>query len=170
MKYTINLCLIMFSLTMMGCSEDEETKTTVLTSSGKEISMDGIWQSDCIDFADFRLSEDFDFRGEQLLITIRQYNAETCENADATETVTITFQVLDLVEATLNGSVVTGNRVLGTQQSSNDREPSTFKQTFFIDDSDGTSILYHGVFEDDGGAISSDGYPLDLHPFAITQQ
>lgn len=170
MKFKIRLWLVVIPLILGACSEDEEIKTTVLTSSGNEIAMDGVWQSDCIDFTNFRLKEDFDFNGENLVITIHQYEAETCDNADATETVTITFQVLGTVEATLNGSTVVGNKVSGTQKSSTDTESSTFKQTFYINDDGGTNQLYHGIFEDDGGAVSSDGFPLELHPFAIAQE
>lgn len=155
---------------LWSCSEDDSIKTTVLTSSGNEISLDGIWNSDCIDFTSYRLNESFDFDHENLVITIHQYSSETCENPEVTETVTITFQVLETIEAQLNGTTVIANKVKGTQTRSRDSQSSEFKQTFYIDDASGINILYHGVFGDDGGATSSDGFPVDLHPYAITQQ
>lgn len=164
------VCLLSFTVTFWACKEDELIKTTVLTSSGNEISMDGIWKSSCLDFTNFRLNENFNFDGENLIITIHQYSAETCENPDATEIVTITFQTLETIDVKLEGKVVTGTQIKGTQVSSKDGKSSTFKQTFYVDDSSGKNILYHGVFEDDGGEVSTDGYPLELHPFAIVQE
>ncbi len=164
---------IIFSLIIMLCvsCDDEDTITTpVMTNSGNEIAMDGIWNSDCIDFTEFRLKESFDFDGENLVITINQYSGETCENPDQIETVTITFQTAGTLEAMLNGSTVIGNKVSGTQQSSSNANKSAFKQTFYVDDASGKSILYHGIFADDGGAVSSDGYPIELHPFAIVRE
>ncbi|WP_420583361.1 hypothetical protein [Reichenbachiella sp.] len=155
---------------LWSCSEEDPIKTTALTSSGNEISLDGIWKSDCIDFTSYRLNESFDFENENLVITIHQYSSEACEDPDVTETVTITFQVLETIEAQLNGTTVIANKVKGQQTSSRDNQSGAFKQTFYIDDASGTNILYHGVFGDDGGATSSDGYPMDLHPFAISQE
>ncbi|WP_422359731.1 hypothetical protein [Reichenbachiella sp.] len=166
-KMLSNTCLFFL---LWSCSEKDLIKTTVLTSSGNEISMDGIWRSNCIDFTDFRLNETFDFDGKGLIITIHQYTGETCENSDATETVTIIFQTLETIIAQLNGSAVVANKVKGTQTSSSDNKSSEFKQTFYVDDASGVNVLYHGIFGDDGGKLSSDGYPVQLHPFAIVKE
>lgn len=170
MYYNKMLSITCLFFLLWGCSEDESIKSTILTSSGNEIAMDGIWHSNCIDFTNFRLNESFDFDEGDLVITIHQYTGQTCENPDATEKVTITFQTLETIEAKLNGNTVLANKVKGTQTSSSDNKSSDFKQTFYVDDASGVNILYHGVFSDDGGILSSDGYPLELHPFAITQE
>lgn len=155
---------------LWACSDDEKVKTTVITSEGKEISMDGHWHSDCIDFTSFRLQESFDFDGEHLIIVIHQSSSENCENPDVTESINITFQTLGTIEAKLNGVTVLANKVKGTQTSDSNNQLSSFKQTFFVDDSDGINVLYHGIFAGDGGAVSSDGFPMELHPFGIVQE
>lgn len=170
MYYTKIILTACIFFLLWSCSEEDPIKTTVLTSSGNEIAMDGIWRSDCIDFTDFRLKESFDFDSEDLVITIHQYTGEACESPDDTETVTITFQTLGTIEAKLNGTTVVANKVKGTQSSNRNKQSSEFKQTFYIDDASDTNTLYHGIFGDDGGTLSSDGHPTELHPFAITQE
>lgn len=169
MKTKTILYQIVVLFIIVGCNEDEEPRTLILTSSGNEISMDGIWQSDCIDFTAFSLKEDFDFDGNNLVITINRFETSTCENTDASEKVTISFEVVGTMNATLNGNQVLANLVTGTEKSNQDSQSSKFKQTFYVNDHDGVNRLYHGVFEDDGGTTSDDGFPLDLHPFAIVQ-
>lgn len=171
MRITSIYFMAALSAFLWSCNDDDETlETNVTTSNGSVISLDGMWTSDCIDFTEYRLSEDFDFDGDQLMITIYQSNGETCDNPDQTQTVDITFHVLGTIEATLDGSVVLGNKIAGTQKSSSKAEASDFKQTFYILEQSGERALYHGIFGDDGGELSSDGYPIELHPFAIVQQ
>lgn len=170
MYYNKMLSIACLFFLLLSCSEDDIIKTTVLSSSGNEISMDGIWRSECLDFSEFRLKESFGFKDENLVITIHQYSGQSCEDPDATEIVTITFQTLETIEAKLSGTTVVANKVKGTQTTSSDNKSSEFKQTFYVDDASGNNVLYHGVFGDDGGKLSSDGYPLELHPFAIMQE
>ncbi|MEO9967978.1 MAG: hypothetical protein ABJF11_19455 [Reichenbachiella sp.] len=170
MKGKILIGLVVQIFFVWSCSEDNESQTSVITGAGNEISMDGIWESECLDFTDFRLREDFDFDGDNLVITIDRSSAETCDQIDDTEKVTITFRVVGTIEVQLDGATVLANKISGTQKSDGDGSSSEFKQSFYIDESDDTLILYHGVFEDDGGMVSSDGYPLELHPFAISKR
>lgn len=171
MRITSIYFMTMLSVFLLSCNDDDDVlETRVTTSKGSVISMDGIWQSDCIDFTDYRLAEDFDFDGDQLTISIYQSNGENCDSPDQTQTVDITFQVLGTIEAMLDGSTVMANKISGTQKSSSDTEASDFKQTFYILEQGDERALYHGIFGDDGGALSSDGFPVELHPFAIRQQ
>jgi len=167
----IKLAIAVLMAVFTSCGDDEPMfKTTVLTKLGSEISMDGNWQSECLDFIEFRLEESFDFKGSNLVININRFEDGTCTGAMNIETVTIEFQVYGTIDATLNGKIVIGNKISGTETSSTNNISESFRQTFYIDDSVDPILLYHGIFGDDGGAISSDGYPIELHPFAIAKQ
>jgi len=168
----IKLAIALLPAAITSCDDDGELTitTTVITSMGNEISMDGIWVSGCVDFTEFRLKESFDFNASSLVIDINQFEDGTCTDVINNEIITIEFQVLGTIDATLNGVTVMGNKISGTETSSSNNISESFMQTFYVDDSVDPILLYHGIFGDDGGATSPDGYPIELHPFAIAKQ
>jgi len=168
----IKLAIALLPAAITSCDDDGELtiNTTLITSMGNEISMDGIWVSECVDFTEFRLKESFDFNASSLVIDINQFADGTCTDVINNEIITIEFQVLGTIDATLNGITVMGNKISGTETSSTNNISESFKQTFYVDDSVDPILLYHGIFGDDGGATSPDGYPIELHPFAIAKQ
>jgi len=87
-----------------------------------------------------------------------------------TEVLTMTFQIGETYQVELAGKIVLANKITGTAISNKTNVPDSFKQAFHVDDASTPLLLYHGVFGDDGGQLTTDGYPLNLHQIAITKQ
>ena len=146
-------------------SEPEEIneETNIVSSKGNEVNLDGRWESERVDLGGTILAEVFEFNSNNLIITIDEFADLNPQSQPInTETITISFEPKGTINCVLNGSSVVGNKVSGTSHSSSTNETQNFKQSFFIREN-GTLEFYHGVFADDGGRISSEGYPLDLH-------
>lgn len=180
MKYQILSVVIIF---VVGCSSTQGTGPTVtgpdrtrqevvlVTSSGNTINMNGGWQAVCVAQGSVFLSEEFTFSGPTLRIDIQAYGASDCQGTPLdTETVTLSFTPRGPYAVDLAGKTVTANRIEGEATSNKDNKPERFKQAFYVDDTSGQYRLYHGVFSDDGGRLTVDGYPMDLHAVAIIRQ
>jgi len=174
-KLTTALCIcsLIFACNKSDVTGPNDTMNdiTLVAKSGNAINMDGVWQASCIPLENLFISESFTFSNESLIINIRFFDNENClEPAVGSDIITITFSPGDTYEVEQQGAMVLANKISGTESSSANNTTGDFKQAFYIDDSQIPYRLYHGVFEDDGGAVTNDGYPLELHPIAIVKK
>ena len=150
--------------------QQEPPKIELVAASGNLIDMTGIWET-CAEVNGVYLHEMFDFREENLILTINIHSTANCsEPAMDTEVITIDFQIGETYEVELAGENVLANKITATAISDKTNETESLKQAFHVDDSSTPLRLYHGVFGDDGGQLTTDGYPLNLHQIAITKQ
>jgi len=164
--------LILSSLIVSSCGKDEsidsETTITLTTISGNELSMNGIWSSGCVEANnDMILSESLTFNNENLQIDINGYDNMHCKGATIfNELVVITFNNSGTTTVIFNGEEVLVNKIDGTA-SYTDGRVEDFKQLFFIDDTSGEKYMHHAIFENDGGQVDSEGYPIEIIPISI---
>ena len=159
-----------------GCGENmvepevQLPKIELVAASGNLIDMTGIWET-CAEVNGIYLHEIFDFEEQNLILTINIHSTANCsEPAMDTEVLTMSFQIGETYEVELAGKNVLANKITGTAISNKTNVPDSFKQAFHVDDLSTPLRLYHGVFGDDGGQLTTDGYPLNLHQIAITKQ
>lgn len=141
----------------------------VRTSSDREILLDGTWKSGCASDLGRNLSEVFVFSDMTLVIDIEVYEDAECSRVIGTERIAIEFAIGDPISLNFDGRSVIANRISGTQTVKSKGRRSSFKQTFFVDDQGEHAKLYHARFPEDGGSLSSDGYPTDLIAVAIVK-
>jgi hypothetical protein len=115
------------------------------------------------------LSETFSFSGDSLVIDIRMFQDENCQEIIGTDQVSIEFTVEGTFELFVEERQGIANKVTGTQTIRSKGKSTRFKQTFFIDDQAGELRFYHGRFQDDGGTETSDGFPAQIIPVAMTR-
>lgn len=163
---------ILTILLAFGCSEEEPLQNIlVTTSSGDRLSMDGEWAASCVSAGSNFISEVFQFKENKITLSIDTYTTPDCgAPPDANEVIEMSFEVGGVYSVSLDGKEVMANKIQGVSKSNKSSESEPFKQAFYIDDTASQPALYHGVFGDDGGKLSSDGYPLELHPIAIIKE
>ena len=145
-------------------------KIELVAASGNMVDMTGIWQT-CAEVNGVYLHETFNFEETNLILTINIHGTANCSGpAMDTEVLTMTFQIGETYQVELAGKNVLANKITGTAISNKTNVPDSFKQAFHVDDLSTPLRLYHGVFGDDGGQLTTDGYPLNLHQIAITKQ
>jgi len=145
-------------------------KIELVAASGNMVDMTGIWQT-CAEVNGVYLHETFNFEETNLILTINIHGIANCSGpAMDTEVLTMTFQIGETYQVELAGKNVLANKITGTAISNKTNVPDSFKQAFHVDDSSTPLLLYHGVFGDDGGQLTTNGYPLNLHQIAITKQ
>ena len=145
-------------------------KIELVAASGNMVDMTGIWQT-CAEVNGVYLHETFNFEETNLILTINIHGTANCSGpAMDTEVLTMTFQIGETYQVELAGKNVLANKITGTAISNKTNVPDSFKQAFHVDDSSTPLRLYHGVFGDDGGQLTTDGYPLNLHQIAFTKQ
>ena len=145
-------------------------KIELVAASGNMVDMTGIWQT-CAEVNGVYLHETFNFEETNLILTINIHGTANCSGpAMDTEVLTMTFQIGETYQVELAGKNVLANKITGTAISNKTNAPDSFKQAFHVDDSSAPFRLYHVVFGDDGGQLTPDGYPLNLHQIAITKQ
>lgn len=169
----LTLCLSILSV-VTACQSQKNDPTPasvqVTTISGKTISLDGQWISDCVAINQTYLKETFAFSAASLNIGIKMFQGSCGQNPQNTENVTISFKVVGTIKVMLEGKEVLANKIEGIAISDRDKKSEQFKQVFYIDDSQTPLRLYHGIFGDDGGKLNADGFPLQLHNIAIFKQ
>ncbi|MEQ8303036.1 MAG: hypothetical protein RIB47_06565 [Cyclobacteriaceae bacterium] len=165
--------LLLAGILLLSCSKSAEEilpENSVITSSGNRISMDGSWTASCVSSGSRFLSETFTISSKTIALDIEMFNTAGCSGLpDEMESLDMSFEVGDTYQVTLNGVQVTANKISGIATSSSSGIPEPFKQAFYIDDASGSPVLYHGIFGDDGGKLSPDGYPIELHNIAIAR-
>ena len=168
-----NWLVVFFSAVILlgACSKEEMAvdSKSFITHEGKDILLDGTWQSDCIQFPKFHLKEYFVFDGDQLQIIIERYENGSCDQNANKEIVSIQFIKESDSQILFDNQKVNVNHISGTTSFA-DGSKEKFKQTIYIDDRSERTVLYHGIFEDDGGAVNRNGFPISLHPFPIKKQ
>ncbi|WP_420577570.1 hypothetical protein [Ekhidna sp.] len=156
-----------------SCKESDVKPSLIVdvtTSNGNIISLNGQWTSGCVTDMGNHLDEVFSFEDNNLLIDISIFKEENCSELAAKEKITIQFYVVGTIKAQLNGESVIANKIEGTQTMQSSGVTKEFKQIFYVNDSDGALILHHARFQNDGGAQSSDGFPIELIPIDIVKQ
>lgn len=167
--------LILFVFSTAACNDssiaDPEDEVRLIGASGKAINMDGVWEVACVQQGDVYLSETFAFDGPSLVISIYIHATATCHEAPINaEVVTITMHHAGTFNAALESTSVLSNKIDMLSKSSRDNVEEELKQTIYVDDRSTPFKLYHGVFADDGGTVTGDGYPSQLHAIAISRQ
>lgn len=172
MIYSIFLYAAAFIFGSCSPGNDENPiKIDLVTSEGNTMEMTGRWFSGCVNINDASLEEVFTFDGQSVTIDINFFSEQNCQGSHIRRQV-INLDITDVGETyvvQLGGREVIANKISGTQQIGGEPETEHFKQAFFIDDSGDMPKLYHGIFADDGGTVTADGYPLELHNIAITK-
>ncbi len=179
----MRLVLSILSLTFVlftGCSSDspvspqinEDTaELRIISSAGNEVDLNGTWKTNCEVIGGVNMKETLEFNDNSLKITIYVYNEGNCDgNPVETQIIDINFESKGEITAVINGQTVKANKISGTSTNLSTGRTENFKQTFFILEENNMLKFYHGVFEDDGGRVSGEGYPLDLHNFPFFKQ
>ena len=170
---------IVIFIVFFGCSDSsvnepeapQAENLEVVGSSGQTLNMNGEWKTACTLLGNEILREIFRFSGDNLIIVIETHTTTDCEsNPASTEIINITYEAKGTLNVSLDGQTVRANKISGTAFYTSSNRTETFKQSFYIDDSQASPRLYHGVFGDDGGQLRADGYPLELHNVAIEKQ
>ncbi len=176
LKYLkIALLLLATSTTSMSCQNDAqvtpESIYRLITVSGVEISMNGIWESGCVAANNGQiLNEYLLFNNSNLEINIKGYDNLQCDGtAVFNEIVTIAFRKSGTTTVNFEGRSVVVNTIDGTATYM-DGSVEDFKQIFFVDDSSDELFMHHALFENDGGQVNEAGYPIELIPIAITKK
>lgn len=159
------LTITYFLLTTLACSETplQEIDITSLTSDlGNQISMNGNWVTECEQDLGMNMTETFIFSENTLQIQIQVYSDESCNDQIDSRVIDVDFEVQGTFTAQLNGQEVTGNKISGTQKVGTQVE--SFKQSMHVVESETGLHFYHGRFGDDGGNLTSDGYPIEIIP------
>lgn len=169
------VALILTSQAITSCQKDDvatsESKILLKTVSGNEISMDGIWSSGCVlANNNMILNETLSYNNKNLQIDIKAYDDMQCEGVSIlSQTVTINFYSTGTVNVNFNGNQVLVNKIKGTANYSDGRVED-FKQIFFIDDSSNNLYMHHAIFENDGGQVNPEGYPIEIIAIPITKE
>jgi len=171
----ITLLLIAAIITLMSCQSDEEesqeSNYTLTSVSGIEINMNGLWLSGCVEANNGQiLNESLNFNNEKLEIEIKSFDNLQCNGIPAlNEIISITYRKSGTITVNLNGKSLIANTIDGTATYMNG-SVEDFKQLFYVDDSRDEIFLHHALFENDGGQINENGYPIELIPIAITKK
>jgi hypothetical protein len=83
--------------------------------------------------------------------------------------VRIEFGVVGTIEANLGDRTVTTNKIEGRFRFDDVGEYEEYKQSIYIEENVSDLTLFHGIFKEDGGTLSADGFPLDLFQIPITK-
>jgi len=171
----IALLLLATSTTSMSCQNDAEvipeSTYRLISVSGAEISMNGIWESGCVAANNGQiLNEYLLFNNGNLEINIKGYDNLQCNGtAVFNEIITIDFRKSGTTTVNFDGRSVVVNTIDGTATYM-DGSVEEFKQIFFIDDSGDELFMHHALFENDGGQINEAGYPIELIPISISKK
>jgi len=164
--------LVLSSPAIISCQKDDSTTVekaiTLTTISGNQISMNGIWSSGCVTANnDMILNESLTFNDENLIIDIKGFDNMQCAGAAIfSEKVVITFNSAGTFSVLFNGKEVVVNKINGTAIYTDGRVED-FKQSFLIDDRSEVVFMHHAIFEDDGGNVNDEGYPIGIIPIPI---
>jgi len=166
--------LIILGPIITSCQKDDSIDITesinLTTSSGNNISMDGTWSSGCVEANNnMILNESLIFDNRDLQINIKGFDNLQCNGTTIfNETINISFSTTGTKRVTFEGEQVLVNKINGTAKYSDGRV-ETFKQIFFINDTTAGIFMHHAIFEDDGGQVDVDGYPIQIIPIPITK-
>ncbi|MGB5370145.1 MAG: hypothetical protein WBN18_06915 [Flavobacteriaceae bacterium] len=176
LKYLkIALWIVATGITSMSCQNDEEVTPEsayrLTTVSGVEISMNGFWESGCVEANNGHiLNEYLLFNNDNLEINIKGYDNLQCYGTTiSNEIITIAFHKSATATVNFDGKSVVVNTIDGVATYM-EGSVEDFKQIFFIDDSGDELYMHHALFENDGGQVSEAGYPIELIPIAITKK
>ena len=174
-KFLKNIALlIVSSLTIMSCQKDDSTtpeaELRLTTISGNEINMNGIWSTGCVAANNnMILNESLTFNNENLKIDIKGYDNFQCNGATTfSETIVIAFNYSGTTRVFFEGEEVIVNKIDGTATYT-DGSVEVFKQIFLIDDNGDDIYMHHALFENDGGDVNTEDYPIDLIPISINK-
>jgi len=163
---------ILTGQTFVACQSDDSLNDTIISDPttvslksilGDEVDINGIWRTGCVQANnDMILNESLTFSNENLVIEIKGYDNVSCDGApDFSEHVNITFQSSGTTNILYNGSQVLVNKIDGTATYTDGRIEN-FKQIFFIDNTSDEIYMHHALFENDGGQVNTDGYPVEI--------
>ncbi len=173
LKMNLRTILLLLAPAISSCSEDEvgqDVNVILTTLSGAEISMDGVWLSGCVAANNgMILSESLTFSDENLQIDIQGFDNSDCNGtAVFNETIIISFNSPGTTRILFEDEEVTVNQIDGTATYADGRVEN-FKQVFLVNDTDGNTFMYHAKFENDGGSVDANGYPVEIIPIALTK-
>jgi hypothetical protein len=169
------LAMIAMAVLFQSCKNEDPdpiTQIDLITASGNTITMTGNWLSPCAELDGNSIKEVFTFNGLNASIEIDFFSGSGCQGNPANhETINLQINdVLNTYSVNLDGVMVTANKIKGTESTVGEPGTDNFKQGFYIDDTGSLPVLYHGIFGDDGGTLTTDGYPLEMHNFGIVKQ
>ncbi|TJY38076.1 hypothetical protein [Pontimicrobium aquaticum] len=173
-KAKLLILYVLIGIFTFSCQKDDPIdiieSITLTTTSGNNINMDGVWSSGCVEANNnMILNESLIFNNKDLQINIKGFDNMQCNGtAIFNETVIISFNTTGTKTVTFEGEQVLVNKINGTAEYSDGRK-ETFKQIFFIDENIESKFMYHAIFENDGGQIDAEGYPIEIIPIPITK-
>lgn len=172
LKSPIPTVLLIFSLLFSGGCKDnslnEGDDSLLTTNIGNQISLDGNWGTGCVVDNGNILFERFSFSENTFEIFAEFYSDSSCTQSVGNITINIEFEVDGTHNIVFNGQEVTANKISGTQRIGH--EEKQFKQSIYIIETTNEISFYHARFPDDGGTVSSDGYPNEIVPISFSPQ
>ena len=115
---SIFLCFILLGLGL-NCADDD---TPVIlpelsTNSGQLITLDGQWESGCVEDLGANLAEIFTFSGSDLIIDILLFTDDNCDQQLETDRVDINYTADETFQARLDGQMVLANKIRGSART-----------------------------------------------------
>ncbi len=143
-----------------------QSQITFVSKSNSWINAKGAWVFDvCVqlDVNESHGREEFRFDDASVSFDMDHYNTPDCTGPVQVLTRSFELSRIDKTQVTLANDVVIANRVL-LREISNGEET---KLTFYLDDSQETPLMTHGILD---GALDADGFPAALHDLFATKQ
>jgi hypothetical protein len=175
----INLLIfLLLSMLLTACSKNESIAQPQIdndhllfvTSVGNKISLNGTWKAKCVQTNSMDITETFVFADSVFTILIEMYEEGKCGGEPVNvRNVRIEFGVVGTIEANLGDRTVTTNKIEGRFRFDDVGEYEEYKQSIYIEENVSDLTLFHGIFKEDGGTLSADGFPLDLFQIPITK-
>jgi len=170
------ITILIISVVQLGsCQTDDSIDAPGIlllrTITNVDIKMSGLWESGCVQANnDMILNESLTFNEDNLTIDIRGFDKITCEGPPtSSQQIQITFQSSGTTSIPFDGASVIVNKIDGTARYP-DGQVENFKQVFLIDDSSNAVFMHHALFENDGGQVNNEGYPIEIIPIPIVKK
>tara|TARA_R110000868_G_scaffold304437_1_gene564967 strand:- start:19173 stop:19730 length:558 start_codon:yes stop_codon:yes gene_type:complete len=170
LKSPLPTILLTISLLFFGGCKDNSLNSDddflLTTNIGNKISLDGHWGTGSVVDNGNVLYERFSFSENTFEIFAEFYSDSSCNQSVGTVTINIEFEVDGTHNVVFNGQEVSANKISGKQIIG--PEEKQFKQSIYIIEDGDDISFYHTRFPDDGGTVSSDGYPNEIVPIPFS--
>tara|TARA_R110000868_G_scaffold304437_1_gene564964 strand:- start:16681 stop:17259 length:579 start_codon:yes stop_codon:yes gene_type:complete len=150
-------------------SVSQEGSEVFFTSNlGDLLSLNGTWSSGCVEDTSGIFSERLTFSENKVTDHITYYSEPNCTVILNDSLIEMEFEINGTIDLELEGLELIANKVSGIQRVGNEEKPikqsiAVVELTFYAYGSTKTVIAFNKArLQDDGGVISSDGYPVEL--------
>lgn len=179
MKNSLTKCFLVLFIVLTACeiNNSKASQEILLTThNGKQLSLNGIWTSGCIENNNKFFIERFTFSENKIEVLVTYYSDSNCTQNFENELSELEFKVDGTIEVSLIGQKLIANKVSGTIKIGEEVNP--FKQvicvvenTLYETQSNRKIIsFYHASFDNVEIELSPDGYPINLNTYFLFKE